>query len=139
GHVADAGADRPQVAHDVHSQQRGRTLVRQDQGGEDAEERGLASAVGTDQAEQLRLADLERDSVQRNRVSEPLRQLPHDERRRVRAHLTPPVSAAASMLFPAPGTAPTSAPVFATGPSVMSPGIPILSAPPSFGTRTFTA
>ena len=53
GHVADPGPQVPQVLHHVASQHPGGAGVRQQQGHEDPEQRGLAGAVGTDHAVEL--------------------------------------------------------------------------------------
>ena len=64
-HVADVLADLLVVLHHVEPIHYGLARVGQQQGGEDAEQRGLASSVGTDESENLALLHVERHTLQR--------------------------------------------------------------------------
>src|SRR5450759_934155 len=114
-HVAHARANRPQVFDDIQAEHGRGAPVGDKKRRQDAKERRLAGAIGSDEPEQLALADIERDVVEC---------LDRRERLTERTNLD---GVAHDGCFAG------------TAPSVMSAGIPILSAPFGFGTYTFTA
>src|SRR5438093_2740063 len=71
-HVADDGLDPLGLAGDVDPADRGRPLGRREQAAQHADGRGLARAVGAEDAEDLAGGDVERDAVHRREVAEAL-------------------------------------------------------------------
>src|SRR5262245_5882087 len=69
GHVANALPQGTEVAHHVQSDDRRAPATRNKQRDQDPEQGRLATAVGTDEAEQLPVLDLERHLVERDRWS----------------------------------------------------------------------
>mgnify|MGYP001348806491 CR=1 FL=1 len=114
GHVADAGPDVPEVPDDVAPEHLRPPGVRDEERGEDTEERGLAGAVRADDAEDLGGADVEGDAVERGPPAEALDEPLRPDRE-----------------FAAHG--------WSAPPKLTSAGIPILSRPSAFGTRILTA
>src|SRR4051812_10703072 len=112
-HVPYARPDRPEILRDVQPEHARTAAVGQHERGEDAEERRLSTTVRPHEPEQLALANVEGDGIQRDDSAEALRKLPHLHRV---AH----------------------APL-AGAPMLMSAGIPIFSSPRGFATSTFTA
>src|SRR5689334_9952826 len=106
----------------MQAEDSGLTLVRHHEGGENAEERGLPSAIRPDEAEQLPIGDLERDAGQRGRLTEALHELPDDDRRTHDAFPRAPADALAD-----------------GGVRATSAGMPIFNSPCAFGTSTLIA
>lgn len=72
GHVADAGAQRPQLLEHVTPEHRGMARIGHEQRRQNPEEGGLACAVRTDQAENLLGPHRERDVGESRRRAEAL-------------------------------------------------------------------
>ena len=68
----DLGAQRARVTDDVEAGDAGAARVRRQQGGEDADGRGLAGAVGAEDAQYGARRDLEVDAVERAHLAERL-------------------------------------------------------------------
>jgi len=115
GHVADAPPERPEIADDVAPEDTGAAPVRYQQRRQDAKQRRLAGAVGTDESEQLGCADLERDAAERGDCAELLFEALCSDRSVRRCHR------------PAPAA------------NWTSTGMPIFSAPSPFGVRILIA
>jgi hypothetical protein len=80
GHVADALLHRRDVAAQVVAEDARLLRLDLEQAGDGAQERRLAGAVGTDEAEDLPVVEREVDAGERRPTAEPLRQAPqhHD-------------------------------------------------------------
>src|SRR6185437_1362280 len=129
-HVTHAGANRPQIAHDVQPEHGRGACIGDEQRRENAKQSGLARAVGPDQPEQLARCDIERNVSERDRRIKALRHAAD-------FHWCSRAPSDAIRHDPGAGGGETGFALAAL--SERSAGMPILSAPSRFVTRTFTA